>query len=585
MSLSLALQSALSGISLNQQIISTVSSNVANANTLGYTRKTLGQASRVLGNQGAGVNALQVQRSVSDTLIRDLRKEATLMGNLAARNNIFSRTQEFFGTPGENRGVNAKVNLLSDAFAALGVTPQDSVAQLGMINNAEELSRNIRRMVQDAQTLRSDADREINDAVDRINELLGQIKTSNDDIAAGLARNQSIAEFEDRRDTQVAELSGLVNINSYTDDLGRLNINIQGVTVLDSDVRPLSYDPQINVSTNSTFNPIMVGTIDITSNINGGALKGYLDVRDVDLPNMTAEIDALARMLHEEVNAAHNLGTAFPPPQTLTGATLGFAAGDAFNATGSIRIAITDASGDLVNNMDFDLATLAPATVGQLVTEINAALGPGTASLGAGGELILDGGAGNGIGIAEITPVAIAGSTRGFSHFFGMNNFFSANEAAVNPGEFAQSFNVESYLTTDPNRFARGTLSTAVPVVAGDNMLAIGDGNNAEAMSAVFTQNFTFPAAGDLSSITRTLTDYAGSIINNASNKSALAESDAQIQAGIVEGIQFKMGAISGVNLDQELGELIIYEQAYNGSAQIVRTVTEMFEEIQNLVT
>ena len=74
-----------------------VASNVANASTIGYTRKTADAYTRVVGGVGAGVRLDVVERLVDQNLLRQLRDQLARVGNLEMLNTYYSRVQDLFG--------------------------------------------------------------------------------------------------------------------------------------------------------------------------------------------------------------------------------------------------------------------------------------------------------------------------------------------------------------------------------------------------------------------------------------------------------------------------------------------------------
>ena len=77
MSLSQALASAMSGLRANQIGLGLVSSNIANAETTGYIRKTANQVAISSGEFGASVRVASVNRELDQYLQRQLRTETS----------------------------------------------------------------------------------------------------------------------------------------------------------------------------------------------------------------------------------------------------------------------------------------------------------------------------------------------------------------------------------------------------------------------------------------------------------------------------------------------------------------------------
>ena len=75
MSLSQALSAAISGLKANQAGLALVSSNVANADTPGYVRKSITQVATAGNDTGISVNVTGVQRELDTYVQRQLRVE------------------------------------------------------------------------------------------------------------------------------------------------------------------------------------------------------------------------------------------------------------------------------------------------------------------------------------------------------------------------------------------------------------------------------------------------------------------------------------------------------------------------------
>ncbi|MDH3919012.1 MAG: flagellar basal body protein, partial [Rhodospirillales bacterium] len=73
MSLIGALSSAMSALQATQAALRITSLNIANVNTVGYTRKTVNPLTPVLDGEAAGVSLSEIQRTVDEHLLRQIR--------------------------------------------------------------------------------------------------------------------------------------------------------------------------------------------------------------------------------------------------------------------------------------------------------------------------------------------------------------------------------------------------------------------------------------------------------------------------------------------------------------------------------
>src|ERR1700694_1104894 len=159
MSLSQALATAMAGLRVNQLGLSLVSSNVANAQTPGYVRKTLNQIQTVSGSIGASVDVIGVNRELDSYLHQQIRTEQSGASFADLQSSILASLQSIYGTPG-GRGT------LESALH-------------GFTTAAQALSRQLNSMSQGIQALRGQAEAGLSTSVDAANRALAQIDSLN----------------------------------------------------------------------------------------------------------------------------------------------------------------------------------------------------------------------------------------------------------------------------------------------------------------------------------------------------------------------------------------------------------------------
>ena len=83
---------------------------------------------------------------------------------------------------------------------------------------------------------------------------------------------------------------------------------------------------------------------------------------------------------------------------------------------------------------------------------------------------------------------------------------------------------------------------------------------------------------------TVSLGDYAAQILAKSGLDAARAESLQSDRAALSGEFHNRLQEVSGVNMDEELANLIVYQNAYNASARIITTAREMYDVLINLV-
>jgi len=137
MSLTQALNNSLTGLAATQGGLDVVARNIANANTVGYTRKIADPTARLLAGEGAGVT-LGVERRIVDLQVQeDLRNTISDRERDSAISDILGEFEQSFGQPGDSFSISHRVDDLRAAFERLHAAPENVVLQLSLIHISE----------------------------------------------------------------------------------------------------------------------------------------------------------------------------------------------------------------------------------------------------------------------------------------------------------------------------------------------------------------------------------------------------------------------------------------------------------------
>ncbi|MFO0997575.1 MAG: flagellar hook-associated protein FlgK [Alphaproteobacteria bacterium] len=587
MSLSIALQNALSGLQVSKTALDVISSNVANVNTEGYTRKIANLQTAVVGGEGRGVQISSITRNVNDILVRNIRTEQSASGKADVENDFFARTQELFGTLGSNSSLGTTITNFSTALNAAAATPENMTLRTKAIDAAVALTRQLNDMSAKIQSLRSNADQEISNSLTTVNQQIATIADLNIQINRAATLHGPYGDLLDKRDQALNTIAKEMDVTSFERDAGSLVLMTgDGRVLADLSTKSLSHLPaaalDASVSYPASIDGIKLDGADISASITSGRLAGLINMRDKDLPNLQTQLDSLATTLKTEINKLHNAGAGSPPAGTLTGtATVTGGGAAVFSGTGIARIAVVKSDGTFAS-APFDLNLASVATVGGLVSAINTNLaGYATASLNANNQLVITAdNTGDGVAINENTS-SVGGI--GLSSYFGLNDFFVGSSAVSLAGSIA----VRSDIATSPQLLSSGTLNNASAggITAGTTTaVGPGDGTALQAMMNAFHTSYAFSASGGLPAVTTTIAEYSNQILADNASKTAAADDNAKYHTTLLNDIKAKSAAISGVNMDEELSNLIIYQTAYAAAARVVTTASEMMDILERMM-
>ncbi|MDX2102294.1 MAG: flagellar hook-associated protein FlgK [Alphaproteobacteria bacterium] len=645
MTLTLSLNNALSGLRAAESTLATISNNVTNAQTVGYTRKTTPLSNRVYNAVGSGVQTEVVVRKVDEFLRRDIRREGSTQGSTDIRSNYQQRLQDLLGSPSTGGFLNTAVNDLSKALNALASNPEQSGTQGNAVNAAQTLATNIRRLSTGVQQLRTNVDQDIKQSVDLANDALRKIESLNRQITRAFALGQSTAELADQRDLAVSQLSEQMGIQTFVRDSGEMVVYSQrGRVLVDGVAQFLSYRPAGTVAGETTFQPILLGNerLDITQEISTGKLQGLRDLRDRELADVTRQLNTMSRALYDltwappavATSVAEGTGAA-PPTMRLAFAgqiNRDDAVGTTYNLgnlTGNLldnnyvlydsegvayraqlTFTKTSAAGvspptvaatltSLVRASDGSAATVNPNGAGTpaatgTITPVNpinlGTITVGGASPPAIGAMILQHGSSPPTTLAFQQPetrllTEISGATRASSAWMDSRTYrLFQFDGTANPYDTTVDFSRSISVNQffDPNRGgSAGRLR-----IDGDRVPSVAQ-RLADAFNPgtqIDTASAPYSSFGaTLSSGRYSLQSYAAAMMSSAANNAAQAKSAAGYQEQYVAELNRKAAAIDGVSVDEELSNMVTFQKAYIASAKVLETTSTMFDALLNV--
>jgi flagellar hook-associated protein 1 len=586
-SLDIARSIAFSGISATQVQITVASANISNADTKGYTAKSANQSSNVTAGVGTGVTVTGITATVDKLLLKSLVSATSDLGAADTTNNYLTELQQLYGSTSSSDGSTTGTSLantlasLESALSSLSNTPGSASLQSNAVSALDDVATQLRETSAGIQKLRANADQDISSSVDDLNKDLQQIADLNAAIKQEAAAGQSTADLEDQRNTALQDIASMMNVSYFTAGNGDLQVyTASGQALVDSTAHTLSYTAASNVtaattysaSASSGFSGITVNGVDITSQIGSGKIGALVTLRDQTLPAAQSQLDQLAQQLASSLNAVSNQGTSVPPPASLTGTTT-VSSSTTLSATGTVRLAVTDKSGNLVSYSDLDLSSY--ATVGDLVTAINGISGM-SASIDSSGHLSISAtGSGNGIAINEMTS-SVGSGGEGFSDYFGLNDLVTATGAS--------DFAVRSSLLGGSAALPTATLNSSATLSVGSQVLSSGSATVVNALHDTLTGSTGFAAAGGLGATTSSFADYAASIVSNAATKATQASATYSAKQTAQSTYASSLSSQSGVNIDEETARLSSLQNKYSAASELIQVINTMFSSLMTAV-
>jgi flagellar hook-associated protein 1 FlgK len=182
-------------------------------------------------------------------------------------------------------------------------------------------------------------------------------------------------------------------------------------------------------------------------------------------------------------------------------------------------------------------------------------------------------------------PAVTAELNRFANNLYAAGNFANLNTTNSGTNTTNDAHNIFGNVNITTGIDNASTIEMNPSLVQNPTLLYNGTSGVDPSISATIMNNLngnaSFAAAGNFTtSTTTTLSNYGAQIIGQISTAAAAATQNNTYQSQLQTSIQSQVQANSGVNLDQELGNLSIYQNAYGASARVISTIQSMYQAL-----
>ena len=560
-----ALDLGRAGLNVAQVQLDVTGNNIANVNKEGYSRQRVELTTRLpnyrsygaLG-RGPGIEAITRMRDVFlDQVYRD---QVPGLGRAQAEAGYYSQIENVFLEPGDN-GFSTQLNVFFDAVSDFSNNVEEVSVREALLSEAASLASGLQDTTRRLSTLRTNANEEVRNLVTEINSLAERIAESNRAIFNAELSGQAANDLRDDRDVLLDELAGLVDISYRERDAGYVDVLIGGEEfVVGTKVRELeaAVAPELDENRPDLLEVRFADDGEAVT-ISDGELFGVLEIRDVELGALEDRMNEMAHALIQAFNSVQSQSRGIETYDTAMTSSIAASdptaaldsAGFPFDVTdGSFDILVYDSSGNTVETITVSI-TAGSTTMNDIVAAVNASANM-TASLDADGLLTVTPSAGQSFSFTnDSSNVLVA---------MGMNTLFT--------GSNAQDIAVNQALLDNPRLL--GSSYSADALETGDNGAAL-------EMAAIRYTNV-------LESDTQTVNEYYESMITEVGVNANANEQLLEVEEAFVNEFEARRQEVSGVNLDEEVTNLVMYQRAFEASARIITVADRMLETLVAMV-
>ncbi len=604
----------------HNQSIETAGHNLSNSSTEGYTRQRVElkafdpiyrpdlSRAETPGQLGQGVSVQGIRRLRDELLDQRIVAQANGEGYWETRDSYILMMEQVYNEPADT-SVRSRMDQFWDSWEELSVYPESRSARQAVLSRGETLVDSIQQQYRALRGVGDMLNSDIETVTAQVNDITKQIGGLNEEIVKVRAMGDNPNDLLDRRDLLVEKLSILINITTDQRDPDEFMVHTNGQILVQGRVTR-AFDLEKGTG-NDGYNKVVWADSREDAVFSGGKLGALVELRDDDVRSGIQNLDTMTMNFVDLVNDIHRNGTGAngktgidfftenPFINNVAGNYDRNGDGDfdstyLFRLTGANKLSareqiglsgtMTLASADGTVNVPYYPTDM----VADVVQRINNSGSEVVARLDREGRLVLKGTTAADTDNPDFVIRHVEDSGRFLAGYAGVlaatggENAYRWDQAnAINAlaGEqvqFAVSPIAHPAGWMEINNVLKSDVQTIAAGFAGDDGV-VHAGDNRAAVEIAKIRN-TAVMVGN----TRTFDDFFAETITDIALKGEQAKRSVETHTAIMKDLRDKRDSISGVNIDEELADIIKFQHGYNAAAKFISTVNDMLDTIIN---
>jgi len=618
------------GLAAHQKALYVTGHNISNADNKEYSRQravitsaeplyvpALNRA-HAAGNLGQGAVVAAIER-IRDTFIDDrIIAEKSSVGYWNIKNDMIYQVERVYNEPSD-QSVRRRMDQLWTAWQELSKYPEERSAREVVKERGIALANEINTVYRQLHDIRENVNRQIQQEVTQVNLYAKEIRDLNVRIAKAEALGDNPNDLLDKRDALIEKLSSIVNITVRRSNERELIVYIAGENLVQGEVfRPLE---AVKDKNNTGFYKVLWKDSQAHTDILNGSLAGLLEMRDVILRQNINDINSLAINLIDMTNEVHRNGfgrngetnfdffrhiAASDNPQgnfdlnndgiEEVTAIFRVAGNNKIDASAPIGVSgtLTFAKSDEIE-MQVLIDYHQKDSVKSVMKKINDSQAGIVAYLNQDNRLVLKATASHdddsknfmmrhvedsGQFLVGITGILKDSGSQGAFNYRRTNDIAkflpNGNNITLTPKlDPAATIAVTDAIQNNIDRIAAGQGKDVGGTGHPNFANGIGDGTNALAIAelrhkyGMIDRNVTF-------------NDFYVSLISRIGAQGQEAKESVSNKELLMLNLVNIRESISGVNLDEEMANMIAFQHGYNAAARLINTMDQMLDTIIN---
>ena len=617
--------STFSGIELGKRsimahtdAITTAGHNISNANTEGYSRQRVQmkefdplykpdlERPERPGMIGQGIDVQSITRIRDEMLDQRITAQQHQESYWDTRSKYYTMIEQIYNEPDE---VSVRFNMdkFWQSWQELSINPESQAARQAVVTRGESLTDSIRSKWENLMGVGNLINSDIDSTVKQINNYTNQIAKINAEIVESRGMGDNPNDLLDRRDLLVDKLSKLANITTDQRDSDEFMIHLEGRILVQGGIAR-KFDLE-TVTDNNGYDKLIWADTKEDAVVTGGTLGALIELRDVDIRNevqsintMTMNFADLVNDVHRNAYGANNVtGLDFFTQRSFVENVNGNFDRDGdgqmdhsyiFRFTGTTKLNPQEQIG-----LEGVMTLSGPSgnvtvpyhptdTVEAVINRINDSNGEVKAYLDRNNNLVLKGTTAKNIENPDFVIRHVEDSGFFLTGYSGILSASGAEGAydyaqadavnALNGAQFAVSpvLNPAGYIEVN-NVIKNDVMSVASAFKDASGNVNAGDGRAAVEIASIRNTKVMIGRE-------RTLDDYFADSVTNVGLKGEQAETQFNSHMAIMNDLRNMRDSISGVNIDEELSDIIKFQHGYNAAAKFVTVWDSLIDTVIN---
>lgn len=602
---------------VHQQQVQTAGHNISNADTEGYSRQRVQvrtfdpiyrpdlERAETPGQIGQGTSVESVNRLRDELLDQRITAQTNNESYWATREKYYVMIEDIYNEP-DDISVRGNMDKYWQSWQELSVYPESQAARQAVVTRGETLADSIQQRFKALTGVAVLINGDIDATVRQVNNYTSQIADLNKQIVKSKAMGDNPNDLLDRRDLLVEKLSGLVDITTDNRDSDEFMVHMDGHVLVQGGVAR-GFDVEANTDNNG-YSTVVWNDTGAAADISGGSLGALIELRDSDIRSELQNLNTMTMNFADLVNDVHRDGIGmnnvtgldfFVQHPFVTSVNGNFDRnGDGtddssyifrFTGTNSLnpqeKVGLEGVMTFSGKNGNISVPYHPTDTIEEVVSRINDSDGEVKAYLDRDNRLALKATTAQEMENPDFVIRHVEDSGLFLTGYSGILNASGAEGAydfakadAVNAlsGTFAVSpvLNPAGYIAV--NDAVKGdVLSVAAAFPSNRGKAMIGDGRAAVEIASI--RNTQVMIGKD-----KTFDDYFANSVTNVGLKGEQAETNLLSQNAIMNDLRNLRDSVSGVNIDEELAEIIKFQHGYNAAAKFISVMDSLLDTVIN---